>query len=247
MQPTRGRGTWVHPDIAIKLAAWLSVDFEVAVCALVREFLSGKVTTAQSQAASEQVTQVVQQQQPPELMLLNEDQKKNLADTWLQQQQRKLDNEVQISQFDTSLHMLRQCEEHNIWKFDCNLKMALVDNVKNCALPPGPVLTITAAAAADDGAEELQGARAYTAAQPYVTLAGWLAVHHPHNVIAQSSKFTTGFGKYVAAKYRETHDGRSTPHKVVKAVNHEMREVNAYDSQADHAFITACFTAFTAA
>lgn len=42
------RHTWVHPDVAIELARWCSVDFRVATAKLLRRFYSGQVTTEES-------------------------------------------------------------------------------------------------------------------------------------------------------------------------------------------------------
>ena len=47
------RGTWIHPKIAIDFARWISPKFSVAVTDLVVRFLSGDVTTQESQAARE--------------------------------------------------------------------------------------------------------------------------------------------------------------------------------------------------
>ena len=41
--PNEGRGTWVHPDIAINLGQWCSPKFAVAVSQWVREWATGKV------------------------------------------------------------------------------------------------------------------------------------------------------------------------------------------------------------
>ena len=43
------QGTWVHPQVAIKLAAWCSPAFEVAVTDLVFRYCKGEVTTEESQ------------------------------------------------------------------------------------------------------------------------------------------------------------------------------------------------------
>jgi hypothetical protein len=40
------RGTWVHPDIAVNLGQWCSPKFAVAVSQWVREWISGKFTSA---------------------------------------------------------------------------------------------------------------------------------------------------------------------------------------------------------
>ena len=45
----RTPGTWVHPQVAIKLAAWCSPGFEVAVTDLVLRYSRGQVTTEESQ------------------------------------------------------------------------------------------------------------------------------------------------------------------------------------------------------
>lgn len=48
-------GTWVHPDVAIDLAAWCSPKFQVAVARLIRRYLSGELTTEESKQASNQL------------------------------------------------------------------------------------------------------------------------------------------------------------------------------------------------
>ena len=53
-------GTWVHPDIAIDAAMWISPRFGLAVSRLVRSFLTGQVTTEQSQDAARQMQRAVQ-------------------------------------------------------------------------------------------------------------------------------------------------------------------------------------------
>lgn len=44
--PNEERGTWVHPDVAVNLGQWCSPKFAVAVAGWVREWMSGKFTTA---------------------------------------------------------------------------------------------------------------------------------------------------------------------------------------------------------
>ena len=58
-----GQGTWVHPKVALKLAEWLSVDFELAVNDLVESFLRGTLTTEQSHAAAQSVVEAVRSEQ----------------------------------------------------------------------------------------------------------------------------------------------------------------------------------------
>ncbi len=43
--PNEGRGTWVHPQVAIHLAQWLSAEFAVKVTEWVYEWMSGKHPT----------------------------------------------------------------------------------------------------------------------------------------------------------------------------------------------------------
>ena len=45
-------GTWVHPQVAVHLASWISPAFAVAVTRLVTRYTGGQVTTAESEAAS---------------------------------------------------------------------------------------------------------------------------------------------------------------------------------------------------
>jgi len=49
------QGTWVHPKIAIHLATWVSPQFYVAVVNLVERYLTGKVTTEESQEAAVEI------------------------------------------------------------------------------------------------------------------------------------------------------------------------------------------------
>lgn len=44
--PNDGRGTWVHPDVAINLGQWCSPKFAVAVSQWVREWATGKFKPA---------------------------------------------------------------------------------------------------------------------------------------------------------------------------------------------------------
>nr|WP_175428734.1 KilA-N domain-containing protein [Azospirillum argentinense] len=55
--PNDGRGTWVHPQVAIHLAQWLSPDFAVQVSQWVFEWMSGAATNS-SPAATKKVTYV---------------------------------------------------------------------------------------------------------------------------------------------------------------------------------------------
>ena len=53
--PNQGRGTWVHPDLAVDIARWCSPKFAVAIAQLVRRYVQGQVTTEESQAAARTV------------------------------------------------------------------------------------------------------------------------------------------------------------------------------------------------
>jgi hypothetical protein len=55
--PLASRGTWVHPQVAIHLAAWCSSEFAVKVTALVVRYLTGKITAGESEAAARVVNQ----------------------------------------------------------------------------------------------------------------------------------------------------------------------------------------------
>jgi hypothetical protein len=52
-----GQVTWVHPQVAINLAMWVSPAFGVAVTRLVLRYASGQVTTAESQAVAARIVQ----------------------------------------------------------------------------------------------------------------------------------------------------------------------------------------------
>lgn len=240
-----GGGTWVHPDVAIKLAAWLSVDFEVAVCQLVREFLSGKITTEQSQAVAESVQHAVaaqQQQQPMEMALLSSEQKKHLADMFMQQQcqkiaaeAQKVQTEAQKSRFDVNLHILQQCEQTDMWRHDCNLKMAVIDNVKNSAILPNSVpLLGSSSPAAPATAQDV------TAAQVYVTVADWLTLHYPRSSEYTKTTFTSRMGRIAAKKYKDVH-GSDNSQTVAKHVNGGVRDVKAYHQVDDADILQQAF------
>jgi hypothetical protein len=55
--PVEGRGTWIHPRLAIHLASWCSPTFAVKVTALVLRYLTGQVTTEESRAAAKTVAE----------------------------------------------------------------------------------------------------------------------------------------------------------------------------------------------
>ena len=52
-------GTWVHPQVAIHLAAWISPAFAVQVTSLVQRYTTGQVTTQESVQAAEAISQRV--------------------------------------------------------------------------------------------------------------------------------------------------------------------------------------------
>ena len=54
------RGTFVHPDIAINLAQWISPAFAVSVSQLVRRYATGKVTTHESKKMASDVAKATQ-------------------------------------------------------------------------------------------------------------------------------------------------------------------------------------------
>lgn len=47
------RGTWVHPQVAIDFARWISPKFAVAVTDIIFRYATGKVTTSESQNAAQ--------------------------------------------------------------------------------------------------------------------------------------------------------------------------------------------------
>jgi hypothetical protein len=52
-------GTWVHHQVAIHLAMWISPEFAVAVTDLVERYLMGRVTTEESQRAAQAVASTI--------------------------------------------------------------------------------------------------------------------------------------------------------------------------------------------
>lgn len=62
-------GTWVHPQVAIKLAAWCSPDFEVAVTDLVHRYSKGEVTTEESCAVAGGLTRAAAESSGERLQL----------------------------------------------------------------------------------------------------------------------------------------------------------------------------------
>jgi len=68
----RSEGTWVHRKVAIHLAQWISDDFSLWVTDLVERFVTGQVTTEQSQAAAAEVAAAtVPPTVPPQLISWN--------------------------------------------------------------------------------------------------------------------------------------------------------------------------------
>jgi len=57
--PNEDRGTWVHHQVAIHLAMWCSPVFAVAVTDLVTRYLTGRVTTEESQEAARRLNEHV--------------------------------------------------------------------------------------------------------------------------------------------------------------------------------------------
>lgn len=49
--PVEMRGTWVHEDIALEVARWLSPDFGAFMRKTFRRFIKGEITTEESKAA----------------------------------------------------------------------------------------------------------------------------------------------------------------------------------------------------
>ena len=54
------RHTWVHRKVAIHLAQWISPDFAVWVTDLVERYVTGQVTTEQSRAAAQEISEAVE-------------------------------------------------------------------------------------------------------------------------------------------------------------------------------------------
>ena len=64
VQQERGKGkdqnTWIHRKIAVHFAQWVSEDFGIWVGDLVERFLTGQVTTEQSKAAAQEISDAVE-------------------------------------------------------------------------------------------------------------------------------------------------------------------------------------------
>lgn len=54
------QGTWIHPDLAIELAAWCSVKLKAQVILLTKRFMRGEVTTEESKATAECIARAIQ-------------------------------------------------------------------------------------------------------------------------------------------------------------------------------------------
>ncbi|KAG5183909.1 KilA-N domain-containing protein [Tribonema minus] len=145
-------GTWVHPDVAIKLAAWLSVDFEVAVCELVRKFLRGEVTTQQSQNAAAAVAASISVGLPVEMQLATDDDKKMFVSDWMSERRaeaavkkRKRDLEV-IKEGHDLMQSIGDLDERDIIAFKDLVRTALTatgigalqDAIVVAVADPGP-------------------------------------------------------------------------------------------------------------
>lgn len=62
-----GRHTWVHPQIAINLAAWCSAEFDAAVSSLVFRYMTGQVTTEESRAVAASLGFIAPPLPPPDV------------------------------------------------------------------------------------------------------------------------------------------------------------------------------------
>lgn len=51
----KDKGTWVHHKVALHLAYWISPEFQIAVMDLVTRYLTGQVTTEESQSAAQEL------------------------------------------------------------------------------------------------------------------------------------------------------------------------------------------------
>lgn len=70
------QATWVHPEIAVDIAAWCSNAFKIQVNRLVHRFLKGEITTEESRQAAQATAEVVDviddtPQVPPRLIQWN--------------------------------------------------------------------------------------------------------------------------------------------------------------------------------
>jgi hypothetical protein len=112
-------GTWVHPDIAIDAAMWISPKFGLAVSRLVRSFLTGHVTTEQSQAAARQTTS----KEDHEYRMLKLNMEMKQKDRELDQKDRELDQK----ELEFANRMLERSEDFE----DVLVKQALRDYAVN--------------------------------------------------------------------------------------------------------------------
>jgi hypothetical protein len=68
------RHTWVHEDVALDLAAWISLDFKAWMINLVKRYVRGQVTTEESRAVAAQVQQAQTAVQPQPLATVTAEQ-----------------------------------------------------------------------------------------------------------------------------------------------------------------------------
>ena len=63
VQQQHGKGadqaTWVHPEVAVDIAAWCSVAFKIQVNRLVTRYLSGQITATESAEASKKAAEEI--------------------------------------------------------------------------------------------------------------------------------------------------------------------------------------------
>ena len=52
------QGTWVHPEIAVDVAAWCSVPFKIQVNRLVVRYLIGEISSSESAEVGQNLTSV---------------------------------------------------------------------------------------------------------------------------------------------------------------------------------------------
>lgn len=244
-----GRGTYVCPKLAIKLVAWLNPMFEVEMADLVERYMKGQITTEESAAVAKDVASSIVHQLPaeppatlsspaledmnsivtkPAFQLLSPEEQTKIAHDivhdMVQAKRRRLVYEEQKASFEHNREFYLRMDEMNI--LDANLKMGLIDNMKNTVLEQQPATAML------------------TGGEKYMTVTKWLATNYPERNDLQSTAFTMRFGSLMAKKFKNKHSNANTT-KIDKLVNGEVRKVNVYDVNNDSALFEEAFSELT--
>ncbi|KAG5184176.1 hypothetical protein JKP88DRAFT_181491 [Tribonema minus] len=179
----------------------------------VQGFLMSDTLSAASQESDTQLALM-----PAGFAFLDETSKQQVALSMvhdeLAKRKRADDAEWHRRKFADTTYFMRSLQEQHI--LDPNLRIALIDQLKNIASSPSSGTPLLTAEAVHEN---------------YCTVAGWLS-QNTTNAEYQKVPFTSKFGKEMSRAYRKKH-GCANAHTTDKHVNGEVRKVMCYDVVED--------------